>query len=299
MKKILSRGGLTALLLLAAAASACAEPDAITITILATFDVPGKGISTTPFHINNRGDIAGYYTDAAVTFFRGFIRLANGNIISPIIEPNDNGDYTALFGINDSRTTAGEFLEDGTYHGFFLSHNVYTQYDVGFPDVSTGVFGINNAGDFTGSFGSFVQPDQGFINVGGNLTTFAVPGSYDTEPGDINTTDQIAGYYRDQGLVYHGFFRDTNGTFTYPVEPTGATYSFLLGINDSGLMVGRYADANGVHAMLVKGLNRFVTYDYPGATETSFNGINRHNMITGRYTDSAGIRHGFLAQVSH
>jgi hypothetical protein len=102
MKKILSRGGLTALLLLAAVASAYAEPDAITITILATFDV-GTGNSTTGYHINSRGDIADYYTDAAVTFYRGFIRLANGTIISPIIEPNDNGNYTVVDGINDSQ----------------------------------------------------------------------------------------------------------------------------------------------------------------------------------------------------
>jgi hypothetical protein len=298
MKKLVSPGSLTALLLLAATISASAEPDSITVTILATFDV-GTGNSTTGYHINSRGDIAGYYSDPAVTFYRGFIRLANGTIVWPIIEPNDNGNYTALFGINDSRTITGEFSEDGTFHGFFLSRNVYTQYDVGFPDVSTGVFGINNAGDFVGSFGSFTQPDQGFVNVSGSLTTFTVPGSYNTEPADINETGHIVGYYGDQALVDHGFFRDTDGTFTYPVEPTGATSSLLLGINDRGLMVGRYADANGVHAMIFKAPHTFVTYDYPGATETSFNGINRHNMITGRYTDSAGIRHGFLAQVSH
>jgi hypothetical protein len=295
--KTFSLGGLTAFLLLAAAASVYADPDAITITILATFDV-GTGNSTTGYHIDSRGDIVGYYTDAAVTVYRGFIRLANGNLIWPIVEPNDNGNYTSLFGINDSRTYTGEFLQDGTYHGFFLSHNVYTQYDVPFSGVSTGVFGINNLGDFVGAFGSNTQPDQGFINVSGNVTTFTVPGSYDTDSADINQTDQIVGYYRDQALVYHGFFRDTNGTFTYPIEPTGATYSFLLGINDSGIMAGRYADANGVHAMIFKAPHGFVTYDYPGAIETSFNGINRHNMITGRYTDSSGIRHGFLAQLS-
>jgi hypothetical protein len=58
MKKILTPRGLTALLLFAAA-SAYAERDAITITVVATFDVPGKGISTAPFSINRRGDIAG------------------------------------------------------------------------------------------------------------------------------------------------------------------------------------------------------------------------------------------------
>jgi hypothetical protein len=299
--KAFSLAGLTALLLLAVAASASAEPDAIMITILATFDV-GTGNSTTPFSISSRGDIAGYYTDAGITFYRGFIRLANGRIISPIIDPSDNGNYTAAFGINSSQTVVGEFLNidhsNSAFHGFFLSHGVYTQYDVDINQFSTGIFGINDAGDFDGSFGNSVQPDQGFISIGGNVTTFAVPGSYDTFASSINAADQIAGYYDDQSMVLHGFFRDSNGTITYPIDPHGATYSVLLGINDSGIMVGRYADANGVHGMIFKAPHSFVTYDYAGAIETSFNGINRHNMITGRYTDSNGIRHGFVAKVS-
>jgi hypothetical protein len=300
--KTLSLGGLTALLLLAAA-SAYAEPNAVTITILATFDVPGKGISTTPFSINSRGDIAGYYSDATVSYYRGFVRRVNGTIMSPIIEPNDNGNYTAAFGINSSQTVVGEFLhtdqENSAYHGFLLSHGVYTQYDVDIDQFSTGIFGINDAGDFAGSFGNLAQPDQGFVNIGGSVTTFAVPGSYDTFASGINSTDQIAGYYDDQNLVLHGFFRASNGTITYPIDPRGATSTLLLGINDSGIMVGRYTDANGVHGMIFKSPHSFVSYDYPGATETSFNGINRRNMITGRYTDGSGLRHGFLAQVSN
>src|SRR5260370_33538480 len=97
--KTLSLGGLTAFLLLTAAASTYAEPNAIAITILATFDV-GTGNSTTPCSINSQRDIAGYYTDPAVTFHRGFIRLANGTMIWPIIEPNDNGNLHVAFGIN-------------------------------------------------------------------------------------------------------------------------------------------------------------------------------------------------------
>ena len=297
MKKILSPRSLTALLLLAAA-SVYAEPDAVTVTIVATFDVPGTGISTTPFSINRRGDIAGYYSDATVSYYKGFIRLANGTIMSPIIDPNDVGNYTAAFGINSSRTVAGEFLGTDAFHGFFLSHGVYTQYDVSMPGFSTGIFGINDAGDFDGSFGNSAQPNQGFVNIGGIETDFVVPGSYDTFPSGINSTDQIAGYYDDQSMVLHGFFRDANGTITSPIDPPGATATLLLGINDGGIMVGRYTDANGIHGMIFKAPHSFVTYNYPGATETSFNGINRSNMIAGRYTDAAGLRHGFLAQVS-
>ena len=294
-------GGLPALLLVIAAAPVYSAPNAITISIITTFDI-GTGNSTTPFSINSRGDIAGYYTDSGVTFYRGFLRLANGTIRSPIIEPNDNGNYTATFGINTSQTMTGEFLningDYSAYHGFFLSHNTYTQYDVNINGFSTAVYGINDAGDFSGAYGNAAQPDQGFVNIGGVLTTFVVPGSFDTFASSINSTDQVAGYYDDESFVPHGFFRDANGTLTYPIQPVGASYSLLIGINDSGLMVGRYSDANGVHAMIFKAPRKFISYDYPGAIETSFNGINRRNMITGRYTDSAGLRHGFLAQVS-
>jgi len=85
----------------------------------------------------------------------------------------------------------------------------------------------------------------------------------------------------------------------HPVEATGAMSSSLLGINDKGLMVRRYTDANGVHGMVFKSPHRFVTYDHPGAIEASFDGINHSNMITGRYTGGAGFRQGFLAQVTY
>jgi hypothetical protein len=40
------------------------QPD-ISIQVVTTFDVPGPETSTFPFHINDRGEIAGYFTDAS------------------------------------------------------------------------------------------------------------------------------------------------------------------------------------------------------------------------------------------
>ena len=70
-----------------------AQPQ-ITIQILSTFDYPGTGNSTTPQGINNRGDIAGHFTDS-LGANRGFLRLKNGNFSPPIVEPNDTGNLTA------------------------------------------------------------------------------------------------------------------------------------------------------------------------------------------------------------
>ena len=275
-----------------------AQSNAITITVLATFDVPGTGNSTTPYSINARGEISGYYTDSTGAT-RGFVRLANGNIMAPIIEPNDTGSFTVALGLNSSRTVVGEYytFADNTYHGFFLSGGVYTQYDIGGP-FSTAIQGINDAGNFSGTFGSFAQPNMGYVNIGGVVTTFGVAGAFETSASGISPTNQVVGSY-DDTVVTHAFFRDTDGTITAPIDYPGSTYSVLLGINDKGIMSGRYIDASGgVHGMLFKRPNRFVSFDYPTAVETSLNGINHNGLIAGRYTDSGGIRHGFLARES-
>jgi len=52
--------------------AAFAGAGSLSITVVATYDYPGAKY-TFPFGISNRGDVAGYYTDAASSG-RGFIR---------------------------------------------------------------------------------------------------------------------------------------------------------------------------------------------------------------------------------
>jgi hypothetical protein len=93
----------------------------------------------------------------------------------------------------------------------------------------------------------------------------------------------------------HGFFRDTDGTLTYPIDAPGSFPTVLLDINDQGRMVGRYYDyARVVHALLLKSPTKFFPYGYPGSTFTSFNGINRRGLICGGYLDNAGLYHGII-----
>jgi hypothetical protein len=96
----------------------------------------------------------------------------------------------------------------------------------------------------------------------------------------------------------HGFFRDSDGTLIFPIDPPGATATLLFGLNDRSWMVGRYSDSAGVfHAIFYQTLNRSRVFDYPGSTFTSFNEINQEGLICGRYVDSSGIAHGILARV--
>ncbi|MEP6686694.1 MAG: hypothetical protein ABJB22_07950 [Verrucomicrobiota bacterium] len=269
----------------------------ISIDVLTTFDYPGTGNLTRPQKINDAGDIAGEFIDSSLVT-RGFVRFRNGNFSAPIVDPNDTANFTDTRGVNNSRTVCGFYLADNVYHGFFLSGGAFTPFDVA-DSLSTYLNTINDAGDFGGTFiDSSTLSLLGFLNIGGSMTAFSIPGVSATNVYGMNNLDQCVGEYLDSGSVPHGFFRDVDGTLTFPIDPPGSVETFLFGMNDRGWMVGRYRDGAGAtHGVFYQTLNRFVVFDYPGSTFTSFNGINRQGLICGRYLDSSGIEHGILARV--
>lgn len=266
------------------------------IQILATFDYPGVGNSTTPFGINQRGDISGRYADTnGVT--RGFVRFRNGTFSPPLVEPNDTGNLTEANDI-DLTTVVGDFLDgsDGSSHGYLFSGGVFTQFDVA-GAFSTFVEGINRTGNFVGGFVNDGEPEAAFVHLGGNTTTFAISGATNTQALRINALDEAVGQYNAESFD-HGFLREPDGTLTFPIDFPGPGSTALYGINDHGLVVGRYTDETGLnHGFVLRLPDTFVEFDYPGAAGTSLNGINNRGVIAGRYADSAGIRHGFVARV--
>ena len=277
-------------------------PNSGSIEVITTFDYPGTGNLTQPQKINERGDIVGVYVDSNLVS-RGFVRFSNGSFSAPIVDPNDTVGVTEGRGINNSRTVCGDYVgSDGNFHGFFLSSGTFTEFDIaGAPAPSTLVLGINDAGDFAGGF-SLTGPTgihQGFVSVGGTITSFSVPGALSTFAYDINNSKQlVVGYYIDSSGIVHGYFRDTNGALHFPIDPSGSVQTVLFGLNDRNWVVGRYADSSGVtHGLFFVPPNNFFTFDYPGSTFTSLNGINAQGFICGRYTDASGIDHGILARV--
>ena len=273
---------------------------AATIEVIETFDFPGTGNLTVPQKINDHGVIVGNFIDpSGVT--RGFYRSRNGRFSDPFVEPNDTGNLTQGRGINNSRTICGEYLDgnSGTFHGYFLSHTIFTEFDIT-DALDTIPLGINNAGDFVGSvILSDGVTQLGFVILGGAITMFDVPGAAATLAYQVNSSGQIAGYYVDAAGITHGYTRESDGTLTVPIDPPGTTGTILFGNNDSNWVVGRYADSSGAtHGLFFITPDDFVTFDYPGSTFTSLNGINRQGFICGRYADAAGIVHGFLAKVN-
>ena len=267
----------------------------IPIFLIGTVNYPGAGNSTTPFAINNRGDIVGDYLDAA-NVRRGFWRHLNGSFAT-IVAPGDTGNFTRARGINSRQTISGDFytLADNTFHGYLLQNGAFTQFDIA-PLVSTDIFGINDAGNFVGATGSIIQPNMGFVHIGGTTTTFSIPGSFDSQALGINNANLVVGSYRDASFINHGFIRAANGNISSPVDYPGSSSTIFNGVNNRGWVVGSYTDAQGrLHGLFRKNATTYVTYDFPNAVETSFNGINDFGVIVGRYTDGNGIRHGFAA----
>jgi probable HAF family extracellular repeat protein len=64
-------------------------------------------------------------------------------------------------------------------------------------------------------------------------------------------------------------------------------------VNDSGVVVGRYADANGTHGFV---LNQgvFTSIDFPGAVLTVAQGINDLGQIVGSFQGGDAVDHGFV-----
>jgi len=232
---------------------------------------------------------------------QGFIyRVRAGKFSAAFHEPNDTGHFTQGRGINNKRRVCGEYLNgsDGTFHGYLLSHPDFVEFDV--ADTSDTIpLGINNAGDFVGTVILTDATQPAFVSLGGSVTTFAVPDATATLAYQLNTSNQITGYYIDASGITHGYTRDSDGNLTFPIDAPGSTGTILFGNNDSNWVVGRYTDASGAtHGLFFITPDDILTFDYPDSTFTSLNGINKQGMICGSYLDAAGIFHGFVAKVN-
>lgn len=172
------------------------EPNAATTT-------PGEGTWATG--INNSGEIAGYYNDAATGVFQGYIRDHNGNFTS-FAAPGAGTVFssgTFVLALNGSGEVAG-YYTDNTYvaHGFIR-------------------------------------------DAAGNVTDFDVSGASETEGASINDAREIVGQWTNSTSLVSGFVRSASGaitSYTVPV-PNNGTYPYS--VNDAGQMTGLYVDLNG------------------------------------------------------
>ena len=168
-----------------------------------------------------------------------------------------------------------------------------------FPYPAPFATGINDSGQIVGfmAFGGGAGfGTEGFVDTGGNFTTFNVPGAYGgylglgggTVANGINNSGQVVGYYYNSTASNVQGFLDIGGIFT-TISVPGAISTTATGINNSGQIVGNagssgFLDSGGV----------FTTISAPGAIFTTVTGINDSGQIVGNagssgFLDSGGV----------
>jgi hypothetical protein len=277
-----------ALLMMAATMAVAAEPVAFT-----SFDIPGASSYFVP-GINDEGVAVGSWF-AADGSEVGFIRFPDRHISTPIADPNDNSGVTVLRAINDEGVIAG-FYGANVNNGFLLTEWKFRTMD--FPGAaSTLLRGINNLGDVSGTY-SIVDLDAdefGFIIPRrGAPISFRLPDPTGTGivVGGINDLRQLVGYYTDASSTLVGFLRQPSGQFVSVIVP-GALSTQVYGINDCGIVVGVWGDANTAHGFYGRPGNLH-SFDVPGAGATFAQGINNEGRIVGRYATD-GVQHAFVS----
>lgn len=195
-------------------------------------------------------------------------------------------------GINNSGQIVGTYKDAaGVHHGFLFDGSNYV--DLGFPGASYNwVFGISRSGQIVGSFShNPFGPFHAFVSDNGDHVQFDFPGG-ETDARAMNSLGQIVGIYNTGiGTTDYGFIKEGD-SYTQLLFP-GATFTYVYGINDAGIVTGTYRDAllrlrgytyiNGVYTQV----------QFPGASETYLGGINNLNTAVG-WNVQGGILNGYV-----
>jgi probable HAF family extracellular repeat protein len=204
--------------------------------------------ATLAYGINNNNDIVGWYTDkSGVT--HGF-QLSN-NTYTTIDPPGST--FTNAWAINDAGTIVGAFIgSDSKYHGFIDVGGTYTQFDVSSTSTLTEITGINTNGNMTGIYDDNQGLEHGFTVINGHVAAVNYPAS----GVDVTATDRI----NDKGTIvglygftttgpFSGYMRQS-GTYTTVTYPD-STETRVRGLNNAGVLVGRYTDtASVIHGFM-------------------------------------------------
>jgi hypothetical protein len=271
--------------------------------VVPTLDYPGDNYhSTIARGVANNGTIVGTVDDATPGNRLGFERFPDGSFSPPFAFPGWPG--TSPRAVNNSNLICGSVTGSfGTLpHGFFYDGETFTQYDLP-GTTTTSLTGLNDAGDFCGySTTNGTAGTTAFVNIGGATVIITLPGVTDVYPQGVNNLGQVAGYYLDPNnrLHYHGFFRDTDGTLTFPPDQAHSSSTQIFGLNDSGLLAGVGLSRNNIsHGFVLKLPRRYVSFGDPDSEfGPNATGINNSGLISGYYFLESDLDiHSFIAQL--
>ncbi len=256
-------------------------------------DIQGS-INVVAHGINNDGVVTGYYLDSN-SVAHGFVWRERR--LETVDHPGASGTY--LFGVNNRGAAIGYYVEGTANHAVIYS--IWEHAWTALPDIpeysQNQGYGINDASVAVGSaFSASASVAWSWDPTTLSYSFFNVPGAAEstTSPSGLNDQGQIAGYFADAAGAYHGFIKEY-GTYT-TIDAPGAAYTFLDGINSSGIIQGQISNA----AFTAEGFAAtsggiFGIVNYPGPMMTAIVGINDRGDLCGAYWETFGSNTAFVA----
>jgi hypothetical protein len=205
--------------------------------------VPGS-LVTVPSKINDRGEIAGVYVDAAGAE-HGF--LFSGGQYSTIDFPGAIATEALALNNWGVPAVAGDYVDSGgKVHGFVRIGGEFHSVDANFA-VNLSVTGINDHAQMTGMYdlgGPLgVVATSGFTGTLGSLTPLNYPASAlptSTLPNSLNNQNEVAGQVKFQNpdFLQQDPFVEGGGNFVGIGGGEAFSAAAALGNNDAGILVG-------------------------------------------------------------
>lgn len=188
----------------------------------------------------------------------------------------------------------------------FAQQYKFTSLDFPGGNLTTGR-GINDHGDIVGAY-RVNPPRHALLIRKGQYIPIApdsILGINYSEATNINNRGDITGQMLDENGFGHGFLV-INGKVTI-LDVPGASETFALGINDSGLVAGYWdlLDAN-FNYLAIYGFTwkdgQFINtqINFPGAAGSGLFGVNARGDLSGVWLPDffSGIEHGFVCPKS-
>jgi hypothetical protein len=267
----------------------------------------GGATATVPDSINAAGEITGYYTMPLVSTELGFLRYADGRILT--FDTNQTNRELGFLpaGINDFGEIAGNYVDQGTAAATRSRAGVFSNVVLGPPGGPVGTAtAINASGSVVGFyegtpsslFTGFVAHPDGYwakIQAPGNLGPQC---SNEIIPDAINAAGTIAGFFDSSCGP------NTSGAFVVSPEgqvtlfeapgpiPLLADHThdlFLLeshwfSIDQAGDIAGSYIGLTGYHGFVRNPYGTMTSFDPREGAQTYVTAINDGGAIAGFYT---------------